>query len=365
MGCVEKGNECSTHGGLQQMNKHLSSGSTRVIPSTETGLQQASELIRSGETVAFPTETVYGLGANALDAQAVNKIFQAKGRPGDNPLIIHICSREQLSLVASEVPDEAVKLIDEFWPGPLTLILPKQPGVPLETTGGLQTVAVRFPAHPIAIELIKMCGVPLAAPSANRSGKPSPTSAGHVLEDLQGRIAGVIDGGFCKVGVESSVLDLTVSPPALLRPGAVTAEQISAVLGVNIMAGGGVSNQDGPKAPGMKYAHYAPNGELYLVGHGQAEVETIKQLVRQDQAKGFKVGVLATAETAGLYEADVILACGRRDQLDTIAQGLYPALREFDKLGAQRIYAETYPTEGIGLAIMNRLTKPAGGKRLG
>ncbi|MCP8967936.1 L-threonylcarbamoyladenylate synthase [Ectobacillus ponti] len=320
-------------------------------------LQEAASLLRQGEAVAFPTETVYGLGADATNDEAVSKIFAAKGRPSDNPLIVHIASRRQLEALAAEIPAVADKLMEAFWPGPLTLIFPKREGISEKVTAGLSTVAVRMPDHPVALALIEEANVPVAAPSANRSGRPSPTLAVHVAEDLDGKIAGIVDGGATGVGVESTVLDCTSEVPTILRPGGVTKEQLEEVIGPVRMDAALRDETAKPKSPGMKYTHYAPKAPLAIV-HGTREF--LQQLVRERQAEGLKTGVLTTAEHQDFYEADVVLACGRRADLETVAAKLYDVLRSFDAAGVDVIYSESFPSEGIGAALMNRLEKAAG-----
>jgi L-threonylcarbamoyladenylate synthase len=328
----------------------------------------AAELIRQGEVVAFPTETVYGLGANALSNEAVEKIFLAKGRPSDNPLIVHIGEMSQLRMVAREIPERAMKLIDAFWPGPLTLILPKTDQVASLVTAGLDTVGVRMPDHPLALALIREAGVPIAAPSANRSGRPSPTTADHVRGDLNHRIAGILDGGCTGVGVESTVLDVTVEPAVILRPGGITLEQIKEVIGdVELDPAFLVGATETPRSPGMKYAHYAPEGEMWLVfGRTEAVRDKMLELLASAKRHGRKTGVLATEETASFWrqqaDADVVLSCGSRNDLHSVAQQLYAVLRQFDDEQVQFIAAETFPREGMGMAVMNRLEKAAGGR---
>lgn len=326
-------------------------------------LEEPAGLLAANEAVAFPTETVYGLGANALSSLAVRKIFEAKGRPSDNPLIVHIANRKDLDKLVSELPFKAEKLMDAFWPGPLTLILPKKEGIAPEVTAGLNSVGIRMPDHAVALALIEQAGVPVAAPSANRSGRPSPTTAAHVQEDLQGRIAGVVDGGPTGVGVESTVLDVTVEPPMILRPGGVTKEQIEAVIGKVQVDPGLTLLEEQPKSPGMKYQHYAPKGEMWIVQAGTVEEQqtAIRRLVGQAKQAGHTVGVLATEESKEIYpQADLVIPCGRRGDLSTVAQKLYDSLRAFDQQGANYILAESFPTEGVGLAVMNRLVKAAG-----
>lgn len=328
---------------------------------------KAATLLRAGETVAFPTETVYGLGANALSQEAVEKIFAAKGRPSDNPLIVHIGSIDQLSQVAREVPPVAERLMDVFWPGPLTLILPRQEGIAPGVTAGLDTVGVRMPRHPVALALIRETGLPIAAPSANRSGKPSPTTAEHVWHDLAGRIAGIVDGGPAGVGVESTVLDVTVDPPMILRPGGVTREQLVEVIGaVAVDPSLSLKEQVRPRSPGMKYAHYAPRGELWVVdGEEDYRVAKMAEMLRSAAENGHKTGVLLSLETyethKDLLAADVVSVAGSVKDLEEVARRLYAALRMFDQEEATFIVAEAFPRLGLGSAVMNRLEKAAGG----
>jgi len=330
-------------------------------------IDQAAALIRSGDVVAFPTETVYGLGASALDGAAVGRIFEAKGRPNDNPLIVHIAERSQLSAVVREVPAVAERLIDLFWPGPLTLVMPKHPDVAEAVTCGLETVGVRMPSHMVARSLIQAAGVPVAAPSANRSGRPSPTAAEHVVEDLAGHIPMVLDGGETGVGVESTVVDLTVTPPMLLRPGGVTLEQLREAVGaVDVAAAiNGMEAGAGaiPRSPGMKYKHYAPQAPLILVtGPVHPMQEKIRDLTMEYQEEGKRVGILCGAESRGVYLASVVLEYGARTDLAGVASDLFSTLRAFDRHGVDVILAEGVPVEGMGLAIMNRLRRAAAGR---
>ncbi|MCP3739789.1 L-threonylcarbamoyladenylate synthase [Rossellomorea sp. BNER] len=319
----------------------------------------ASQYLKDNEVVAFPTETVYGLGANATSDVAVDKIFQAKGRPSDNPLIVHISTSDQLNELVEEIPETAKRLIENFWPGPLTIIFKKKEGVfSNKVTAGLNTVAIRMPDHPIALALIAAANLPIAAPSANRSGRPSPTTAAHVIEDLQGRIVGVVDGGETGVGVESTVVDCTGDDPVILRPGGVTREQLEEIVGTVEVDPSLKEGKGAPKSPGMKYTHYAPNAPLYLV---KASIETFRTLIRNKQKEGLKVGVLTTAENKEAFtEADVIIPCGKREDLPTVAHSLYDTLRAFNSSDVDIIFSETFPEEGVGLAIMNRLQKAAG-----
>lgn len=327
-------------------------------------IKDAAKFIREGELVAFPTETVYGLGADALRPEAAKKIYAAKGRPSDNPLIVHIAGFEELVSIAREVPKQAKLLADAFWPGPLTMIVWKNEKVPYETTGGMETVAVRMPNHPVALRLIEESGCLIAAPSANTSGKPSPTEAEHVALDMDGRIPMILDGGAVGIGIESTIIDLTENVPMILRPGYITAEMIAEVLGEEVCIDPGIIAADSerkPKAPGMKYKHYAPRAELTLVeGETRAVVETINRLVGEKQAGGQKVGVIATDETMTRYNSDCTLSIGARSDEDAIARHLYKILREFDERDIDVIYSESFATPRIGQAIMNRLLKAAG-----
>ena len=331
----------------------------------ETIMEEAGRLIAEGELVAFPTETVYGLGGDALHPEAARKIYAAKGRPSDNPLIVHIADFSDMERVAREVPEAARKLAGAFWPGPLTMILPKSDAVPYETTGGLDTVAIRMPSHPAAQKLIKYSGGYIAAPSANTSGKPSPTVAKYVEEDMMGRIDAIIDGGEVGIGLESTIIDLTVTPPQILRPGYITQEKLSTVLGTvdtdtTILR---ADSGQAPKAPGMKYRHYAPRGELTIVEGTPGQVrEYINRAAAADHTAGEKTGIIGTEEMLSGYIADVVKSVGSRKDEDSIARHLYTILREFDDEGVTKIYSEGFSTEGFGQAIMNRLLKAAGHK---
>ncbi len=327
-------------------------------------MEQAGKLIAEGELVAFPTETVYGLGGDALDPDASRKIYAAKGRPSDNPLIVHIAEFDDMKRVAREVPEQAKKLADAFWPGPLTMIVWKSDAVPEATTGGMQTVAVRMPNHPVALELIRRSGCLIAAPSANTSGRPSPTEAQHVAEDLSGKIAMILDGGPVGIGIESTIIDLTEEKPMILRPGYITPEMLSEVLQEEVVIDPGIIAADDtrkPKAPGMKYKHYAPKAEMIIVDGAQdAVIHKINELTAAKRAEGKKVAVIATDETKDRYDAQVILSMGKRADEDAIAQHLYKILRECDELDVGEIYSECFQTPRIGQAIMNRLLKAAG-----
>ena len=327
-------------------------------------MKEAADLIREGELVAFPTETVYGLGADALHPEASKKIYAAKGRPSDNPLIVHISKFEDLVRIAKGVPAEAKKLSDAFWPGPLTMIVQKNDKVPYETTGGMDTVAIRMPNHPIPLELIEQSGCLIAAPSANTSGKPSPTEASHVALDMDGRIPLILDGGAVGIGIESTIVDLTEETPMILRPGYITKEMLEEALGSEVCIDPGIIAADSerkPKAPGMKYKHYAPKADLVLVeGETDRVVTEINRLTAEKRQQGMKVGIIATDETRGDYEADWVMSIGARDDEDAIARHLYKILREFDDLNVDAIYSESFATPRIGQAIMNRLLKAAG-----
>ena len=329
-------------------------------------LMPAAQALAAGGLVAFPTETVYGLGADAHNPKAVKDIFKAKGRPSDNPLIVHISDMAQLKAIAGTVPDKARRLMEAFWPGPLTLILPKSEAIPDETTAGLPTVAVRMPANPIALALIRLSGVAVAAPSANLSGRPSPTCASHVIADLSGRIDYIIDGGSTSVGLESTVLDMTVDPPVVLRPGGISVEMLERTIGhVNVDKVLEMGGSTVPKSPGMKYRHYSPKAEMTLVcGEPERVVDAIRALVAQNRAQNRKTGVLASSETRNRYDADVVLCPGSRNDPGSVAAAIYRCLREFDERGVDVIFSETFPEEGIGLAIMNRLKKAAGGRMI-
>lgn len=326
-------------------------------------LKEAGDIIREGGLVAFPTETVYGLGGDALNKESSKKIYAAKGRPSDNPLIVHICCMEDLEPIVKEIPAEAKALADAFWPGPLTMIFEKTQKVPYETTGGLSTVAVRMPKDPIALEFIRQSGGYVAAPSANISGKPSPTLAKYVMEDMAGRIEAVIDGGEAVIGLESTIVDLTGDAPMILRPGYITKEMLLEVLDRVLEDATMMQETQGvrPKAPGMKYRHYAPKGQLTIVsGESEAVVRKINELTEEALEYGKKTGVIATAENFSLYKADVIKNAGNRNDEAAIARELYRILREFDDEDVEVIYSESFDDSGMGQAIMNRLLKAAG-----
>jgi len=331
-------------------------------------IRRAAEVIRAGGLVAFPTETVYGLGADGLSARAVARIFEAKGRPQDNPLILHVAAPEDARRVVLSVPHSARMLMERFWPGPLTLVLPKRPEVPDEVSAGLATVGVRMPDNTIALTLIAESGVPIAAPSANASGRPSPTSADHVIADLAGRIEMILDGGPTSVGVESTVVDMTSSPPTVLRPGGVTVEELREVLGaVDVAAADSVAPPtSGPvRSPGMKYTHYAPKTPVILVeGDAGAVARRILREIEMRRAAGDRVGVMCSRETEEMYagRADIVRAVGSRADLATVAAALFATLRLFDTDGVDVVFAEGFDQRGLGFAIMNRLRRASGGR---
>ncbi len=326
-------------------------------------IREAGKIIRDGGLVAFPTETVYGLGGDALNPLSSRKIYAAKGRPSDNPLIVHIADQQALSSIVGEIPGNAWKLAERFWPGPLTMILHKSDRVPRETTGGLDTVAVRMPANRIAQEMIRAAGGYVAAPSANRSGRPSPTVARYVAEDLAGRVEMIIDGGDVEIGLESTIVDLTSDRPMVLRPGYITRQDLENVLS-EVEEDRTLMEADAgqaPKAPGMKYRHYAPKGEMTVVkGVEEQVVSYINERCRECRDAGRRTGVIATDETLSGYCADVCRSVGCRHDEEAIARELYRILREFDDEAVEVIYAEAFDDSGIGRAIMNRLLKAAG-----
>ena len=327
-------------------------------------LMEAAEILRAGGLVAFPTETVYGLGANALNEEAAKKIYAAKGRPSDNPLIAHISKPEELAPLVKEVPEAGKKLMEAYWPGPLTMIFPKSYIVPYGTTGGLDTVAIRMPDHPVALELIRRSGVPIAAPSANTSGRPSPTKAEHVMEDLHGKIPMILDGGAVMVGVESTIIDFTEIVPVILRPGWITKESMEEFLGCEVLMNTSLKASDHgiPRAPGMKYKHYAPKAEMVLVlGDDQEKVVNhINQLAKEQKEQGKKIGIIASDETKDLYQADEVVSVGQRAHLETVTAHLYDVLREFRHKDVDMIYSEGFEGEPLSEAIMNRMVKAAG-----
>ena len=317
-------------------------------------IDEAAQLLKQGEVVAFPTETVYGLGADATNEDAIVKIFIAKGRPSDNPLIVHIGDIAQLDNIVEIITDKAQILIDAFWPGPLTIILPKQKRVSDMITAGLSTVAVRMPSHLVALKLLQEVKLPLVAPSANLSGKPSPTTATHVYDDLAGKIAGILDGGQSTVGLESTVIDCCEEIPIILRPGSVTKEEIEKLVGEVHSSDRLIDHEATPKAPGLKYKHYAPNTPMSIV---EGSKEFFQSVINKAQIEGKKVGVLVTAENKNRYSADVVLICGPQKDSKLVAQKLYDVLRQFNEYDIDVIYSESFSIEGLGVAVMNRLLK--------
>ena len=331
----------------------------------ETMIEEAGRIIRKGGLVAFPTETVYGLGGDALNPESSKKIYAAKGRPSDNPLIVHIADKRDLYRIVREVPEKAKKLMEAFWPGPLTMIFYKNELVPQATTGGLDTVAVRMPSDRIAAAFIRAAGGFVAAPSANVSGRPSTTTAAHVEEDLSGRIEMILDGGQAVIGLESTIVDMSVEPPVILRPGAVTEEMMEAVIGPLEVDKAIIAPDSGvkPKAPGMKYRHYAPRADLAVVeGSTEAVIAAINQLAEEAETEGKRVGIIATDETKDRYPKGLVLSLGARKHEEEIAQHLFEVLRDFDETDVDCIYSEAFDEASIGPAIMNRLLKAAGHK---
>ena len=330
-------------------------------------IEEAGNILKNGGLVAFPTETVYGLGADALKEEAAKKTYAAKGRPSDNPLIVHIADYEDLKAVAVNIPAKTDALAAHFWPGPLTMIFEKSEVVPYGTTGGLDTVAVRMPSDPVAAAVIRAAGGFVSAPSANTSGRPSPTTAQHVSEDLDGKIDMILDSGSVDIGLESTILDMTVEPPMILRPGAITADMFEEVIGpvsVDETILGSESNK-APKAPGMKYRHYAPKAKLIIAeGDIREEVLAIRQLAYAAHRQGERVGIIATGETLPFYKYGIVKNIGTRENEKTIARNLYRVLREFDDEEVDVIYSESFAMQGIGSAIMNRLEKAAGDLRI-
>ena len=326
-------------------------------------IKKAGDILREGGLVAFPTETVYGLGADALNENAAKKIYAAKGRPSDNPLIVHITNMGALEKIVSHIPAAARTVAEKYWPGPLTMIFNKSGIVPYGTTGGLETVAVRMPSHEIACAVIEAGGGYIAAPSANTSGRPSPTRAEHVEADLKGKIDMIVDGGPVEIGVESTILDMSVTPPMILRPGAVTKEMLEELLG-EVAVDAALFDEDSkkaPKAPGMKYRHYAPKARLCVVeGDEAAVVKEINRITDESMREGKKVGIIGTQETVGNYLNGVVKCIGTRQDEATIANHLYAVLREFDEENVDCILSEAFSENGIGDAVMNRLLKAAG-----
>jgi len=330
---------------------------TKDNPDFES-LAKAAKALADGALVAIPTETVYGLGANAFIPESVKEIFEVKGRPQDNPLIVHIDNLDMLTGVVSEVPQKAIKVMEKFWPGPLTIVMKKHPELPTEVTAGLDTVAVRMPSHKIARFFISLAGVPVVAPSANTSGRPSPTKAVHVAEDFDGKIPYIIDGGSSDIGLESTVLDLTGDIPQVLRPGGVSIEELRDVLGEVEYDKGIIKDGVAPKSPGMKYTHYAPKAEMYIV-EGKNSGEKIAELIKEHKCENKKIGVISMSERE--YDADSVIRLSSDPKV--YASAMFDALRQFDSLGMDMIFAETFcETDGIKAAIKNRIYKSAGGK---
>lgn len=321
-----------------------------------TIIKDCSKIIKQGNLVSFPTETVYGLGANALDSKAIEKIFIAKGRPMDNPLILHVASFDMLLKYVKHVPNIAYDLSKIFWPGPLTMIFKKSNLVPYEATANLDTVAIRIPSHPVALELIKQCNLPIAAPSANSSGKPSPTNARHVYDDLNGKISAIIDCGKSDIGIESTVLDLTTTPPTILRPGGTPLKKLEMLI-PNLISEKIVEDNLVPKAPGMKYKHYSPKAPLYIIkGDSKKVITKINELADED------TGILCSLETSKEYLKGKILCLGSIHSPDELAYNLFESLRMFDKLNVKKIYCEFFNYGPFKDAIINRLKKAADNK---
>ena len=331
-------------------------------------IRLAADVIRNGGTVAFPTETVYGLGADALNQEAVMKIFKAKMRPPDNPIIVHVSSKDEVYTLTEKVPESALRIMEAFWPGPLTLILKASTKVPRITTAGLDTVAIRMPSHKVALALIKESGTPIAAPSANLSGKPSPTTPEHVLRDLDGRIDLILDAGPTDVGVESTVLDLTVDPPQVLRPGGTPYEDLVEVLGEvrlhPLVTAEREMGVEKPRSPGMKHKHYAPAAEVVLVEGLSLDgiVRKVREIASMHASSGKRVGILATDESIPLYDVEtyIVKSLGSRSDPSSLAKNLFRTLRELDDAGVDVIVAEGVGMKGLGLAVMNRLRKASG-----
>lgn len=324
---------------------------------TKADIPRAAEILKNGGLVAIPTETVYGLGASALNEAALKKIFEVKGRPADNPLIIHVSSSDELEKWCRNIPAAAYRLAEVFWPGPLTLLLEKKPVIPSLVTAGLNTVAVRCPRHPLTLELIKQSGVPIAAPSANISGKPSPTTAGHVMSDIGGKIEAVLDGGPCSVGLESTIVDMTVKPPRILRPGGITKEQLKEILGEVEIDGGLINPDERPKAPGMKYRHYAPQAEVIIVS---GDKQRIYDYVNDRPDEG--AAVLCFDGEEHYFKNKLCLSYGGEDRPSVLAENLFACLRELDREDIKTIYARCPSEDGVGFAVVNRLKKAAGGR---
>ena len=330
-------------------------------------LKKGADAIKEGKVVAFPTETVYGLGADAFNVNALEKIYEIKGRPLDNPMILHISSAENLHQLARHVPDKAAKAIKAFWPGPLTVVLPKKMEVPDIVSAGLPTVAIRMPLHAVALKLIKLAKVPIAAPSANLSGRPSPTTGLHVLRDLKGRVEMIIDGGPCLWGIESTVVDFTSEVPLILRPGAVTIEMLEAVVGQVKYDCALHDSLQAPVSPGLKYVHYAPKGKMYMVAGENSEKITkkIQELIEQYQRKNKRVAALVSREILKeikQLKPDYLADMGSVSEMELVASRIYPLLRNCDKMNIEIIITHAFPEEGLGAAVMNRLIKASGNR---
>lgn len=326
-------------------------------------IEEAGAIIRDGGTVAFPTETVYGLGANALDEEAVKKIFIAKGRPQDNPLIVHVCSKN-ISELVKEVPEVAQRMIDKFWPGPLTIILEKNDIIPNMTSANLNTVGIRMPSSEIALKLIELSKRPIAAPSANISGRPSPTEVERCIEDLNGKVDYIIGGESSDIGVESTIIDCTVNPPLVLRPGGITLEMLKEI-DSNIEIDSALKSKPTenfkPKAPGMKYRHYAPKAHLKIIkGKNEKTIEIINEILENYIEKDNDVAILTTDENLNKFNSGKVISLGSENNLNEIAKNLFETLRKCDDLGVQHILCQGFEEKGVGLAIMNRLNKAAG-----
>lgn len=345
---------------------------TRIVRIDENNidielLSEAGKIIKEGGLVAFPTETVYGLGGDAFNSESSMKIYAAKGRPSDNPLIVHIADIDDLYKVADDVSDIALKVAQRFWPGPLTMIFKKKESVPKETTGGLDTVAVRMPIHGVAREFIRCAGGFVAAPSANLSGRPSPTSAKYVCEDLDGRVDMIIAGGDSDIGLESTIVDMSVPKPVILRPGYITKENLNEVIDEVTIDRTILDDSAGlrPKAPGMKYRHYAPKGDLTIVkGESVRVIKYINEHINEAKLNNLKTGVIATEDTKENYVADVVKNIGSRDNPSSIARNLFRILREFDDENVDVMYTEGFDENGLSMATMNRLLKAAGHKEV-
>ncbi len=349
------------------MNTRIQSAYSGGVPDPAL-MKEAGRIILSGGLVAMPTETVYGLAGNALDPESSKKIYEAKGRPSDNPLIVHIADMEALPPIVTSIPEKASLLAEAFWPGPLTMIFHKSDKVPFETTGGLPTVAVRMPVNDAARALIRESGGYIAAPSANRSGRPSCTEAAHVYEDLKGRIPLIIDGGRSVIGLESTIVDMTGRVPCLLRPGYISLSMLKDRVGkvdVDPAVTGEADPSVKPKAPGMKYRHYAPKGSLYIVkGERGNVIKRISELSRAASEKGLKTGVIASEETKDEYHSGIVVSVGARENEEEVAKNLFSVLRYMDSEGAEVIYSEEFNTPELGDAIMNRLIRAAGHKEV-